>query len=237
METGEDDDATRICNILVYDCMVDAYESLFSWLRDPTTDLKDISKAVEHVHDTLFGPIEMLLGYSKQDVRDIIEYFLQTDELPVMVNLLERDEYDIENLARDILEKRLDDFSKKDYIQKIWDESGTHWSAFFGVNNQKAFRRSVAEAIDRMLNPPEPPQRTPLTENEKSKTCPCKRYESGFQKSEKKSVRLFLKSIRMPTAIITVPVVIRRATGTEAKAVCISRLIILCQERMVGKQI
>lgn len=118
---------------------------------------------------TLFGTMDLLLGYRKQDVFDVIQYYKQTQETPQMIYLSERSDYDVTNIARYIVDNELTQSAKKEYIDSQWNRSDTHWAVFFGIDKQKAFRKLINDAIDRIENPEDyaKPSVKPITEKEK----------------------------------------------------------------------
>ncbi|MDR0854633.1 MAG: DEAD/DEAH box helicase family protein [Clostridiales Family XIII bacterium] len=166
-ETKDDDEFDKSCDILVYDCMKPAFEELFEWL--PTADLSNADIAANHIDTTLFGVQDLLLGYDKQDIVDIIKYYGQTQAIPQWIPLSEREDYDPSVLAQHIVNSKLDPLARDAYISNEWSKSDSHWSAFFGIDNQRAFRKLVDDAIDRILHPEEyeEPKAKPITEKEK----------------------------------------------------------------------
>jgi superfamily II DNA or RNA helicase len=147
---GDEDEVVN-CDVLVYDCMEKAYKELFDWF--PDADLNDVDTAAQHISDTLFTETDRLIGYSKQDIADIIRYYKQTEELPEFIAFNERDDYDVSRLAKHIVEQRLDTFAQQEYISGEWNQGNSRWSAFYGLNNQKAFRKTITDEIDKILNP------------------------------------------------------------------------------------
>ncbi len=166
VESSDDDALEKSCNILVYDCMKKTYEEFFEWL--PTANLIDVDAAAVHVENMLFGSLDVLLGYSKQDIVDIILYYKQTQETPQMIYLSERKDYDITTLAQHIVDNALAPIPKSIYIDSEWSKSDRHWSAFFGIENQRAFRKLIDEAIDRVVKPNDYTKTTikPITKKE-----------------------------------------------------------------------
>ena len=148
-ENDEDDDI--FSDVLVYDCVQQAYKELFDWL--PHADLSDVEAAANHANDILFKETDRLIGYTKNDVLDIIHYFKQTGEPPEFIEFCERNDYDVSRLARHIIENRLDRFSQQEYVKEEWNQSSSRWQAFYGLKNEKAFRKSVDTEVDKILNP------------------------------------------------------------------------------------
>ncbi|MFT9057589.1 MAG: DEAD/DEAH box helicase family protein, partial [Ethanoligenens sp.] len=178
MQNGDDEEEIdKSCNVLVYDCMKEAYEHLLGWL--PSADLTNVDAAVNHVDATVFGALDLLLGYSKQDVADLILYYKQTGEVPKLILLSERGDYDITKLAQHIVEDDLAPSARKEYIENEWNKGGGHWSAFFGTDNKKAFRKLISDAVDRIQNPEDyaKPSIKPLTQKETVKVQELPLYE------------------------------------------------------------
>jgi hypothetical protein len=158
------DDESRNCTILVYDCMQEAYQQLTEWME--TADLSDLDAAAAHVDQTLFGEKERLLGYHTQDVADILAYYQQTGTKPQWIPLEERAEYDVATLAQYIISNRLDDMAVRQYLEDEWNHSGGKWTAFFGYQNFKTFRRAVQLERDRLVYGDAQPKAEPITRRE-----------------------------------------------------------------------
>lgn len=159
---GEED--SRSCTVLVYDCMQEAYGQLMEWMEH--ADLSDLDAAAAHVDETLFGETDRLLGYHPGDVRDILAFYRQTGAKPQWIAMEERREYDVVELARHILDSRLDALATDGYLKDAWNQAGGKWSAFFGYHNYKAFRKAVRQECDRLIDGPEPPRAAPITKRE-----------------------------------------------------------------------
>lgn len=165
-ENANEDEVDKSCNILVYDCMKDAYDQLMHWL--PTADLSDIEKAANHADETLFNSLDLLMGYEKQDVVDLMQYYKQTQDIPEMIVLSERSNYDIASLAKYIIDNNLTRNSEKEYIDREWNRGDKHWAAFMGIENQKAFRNLIKTEVDRLEHPDDyaKPTIKPITKKE-----------------------------------------------------------------------
>ena len=168
-------DFDRTCDILVYDSMKSAYDELFEWL--PATDLTDTKYAADHIDETLFGRLDFLLGYRKQDVIDIIEYYKQTGEVPQMIYLSERNDYDVRSLAKSIVDNDWGPTRQSQFIGENWENSDTKWSVFFGVNNLIAFEKLIEDAIRQILRPTSPPPQNTITQYEQRQIQDLPLYE------------------------------------------------------------
>ena len=56
-------------------------------------------------------------------------------------------------LKVEMVENDMAPTARKEYIDSEWSRSDGQWAAFFGVGNQKAFRKIINGAIDRFENP------------------------------------------------------------------------------------
>lgn len=162
----DEEDEVKNCTVLVYDCMQGNYRELMQWME--TADLSDLDAAAVHVDETLFGERDRLLGYQMQDVMDILAYYRQTGVKPQWIPLEERGEYDVALIAKHIVENRYDDLAIRDYLNDEWNRAGGKWTAFFGYENLKAFRKAVQLERDRLIYPEDytVPTALPLTKKE-----------------------------------------------------------------------
>lgn len=159
---GEEE--SRNCTVLVYDCMQEAYRELMDWMKG--ADLSDLDAAASHVDQMLFGEKDRLLGYSLQDVYDILAYYWQAGAKPEWIPLEERSEFDVAQLAKHIEENDLRRSEASQYIENEWNRASGKWVAFFGCQNFKAFRRAVMLEQDRLAYGDEPPKEAPITRRE-----------------------------------------------------------------------
>ncbi|MCD8214129.1 MAG: HNH endonuclease [Clostridiales bacterium] len=165
----------------------EAYESLMDWLpKMSETELND-AETVNHIDETLFGEKDTLLGYNKGDIQDIVNYYRQIRELPKLIDFEEHSNYDISLVVKNAVEAGGDII---DFADEEWEKNKDKWSAFFGVNNAKAFRQLVFKERDKQKHPEdyETGFAEPITENEliKIKELPLQeikeRYpEPGFK--------------------------------------------------------
>jgi hypothetical protein len=172
---GEDTDVDRVCDIFVYNSMQSAYDDMFEWL--PTADLKDTKAAAEHIDTVLFGCLDLLLGYRKQDIVDIIEYYKQTGIIPQMIYLTERKNYDITVLAKYIFHEDLRRSERREYLEKQWDSGNSHWAVFFGVDKFGAFEKLVDNALYQLERPKSATTVKPITEKEQRQIQDLPLYE------------------------------------------------------------
>lgn len=99
---------------------------------------------------------------------DILAYYRQTGIQPQWIPLEEREKYDVALIAKHIVENRYVDLAIKDYLNSEWNRAGGRWTAFFGYQNLKAFRKAVQLERDRLIYPEDytAPTALPLTKKE-----------------------------------------------------------------------
>jgi superfamily II DNA or RNA helicase len=132
-----EDERSINCEVLVYDNMLPAYEKLLAWL--PSADIDNIETTADHINRSLFGVLDELLGYHREDIVHILRYYKQTQHLPSLIRLSERHDYDITELARRIVNNDLRPSEEKSFIEAEWSQNDSRWKVFFGVNNFQAF--------------------------------------------------------------------------------------------------
>jgi len=170
----DEEDEVVNCDVLVYDCMKEAYNALFEWL--PNADLSDVKSAAQHINDIVFTETDRLIGYRKKDIEDIIEYYKQTGELPEFIAFTEREEYDVARLSKRIIQNP---DREQQIMNDEWNNNNSRWSAFYGINNFKAFRMSIRHEKDKLLYPAdyEPVIVKPITIHEQRQIQDLPLYE------------------------------------------------------------
>jgi hypothetical protein len=133
----------------------------------------------EHAHMSNFNSLGMLLGYDKQDLVDLIMFYKETEEVPNMIMLSERDSYDVKHLAKEIIDNEMGPSAISVFINSEWDKNKEHWSAFFGVDNLKVFIKLINDNVVRLANPGEylEIKSEPITKKEKTKIKNLPLYE------------------------------------------------------------
>lgn len=165
----DEDEESKNCTILVYDCMQKSYEDLMQWLKniEPAT-LTNLDASAAHIDQLLFGQRDKLLGYHKQDIYDILAYYHQNEVLPQWIPLEERAEYDISVLAKNIINNKYSRIEEDDYINSEWQRADSKWAAFLGYHNIKAFTSAIDQECRRLMHPEryQPPKSMPITQQE-----------------------------------------------------------------------
>jgi ATP-dependent helicase IRC3 len=87
-----------------------------------------------------------------QDIKDILQYYSVQDEVPVFIELKDREKYDIDKIASDFLEKKMDDFAQAEFINNAWKSEVLAWETFFNYDKRN-FKREIDLAKNRILYP------------------------------------------------------------------------------------
>ena len=157
-DDGEGD--TKSCTVLVYDCMKAKFDELFDWLNDPTNRkiFEDIAKLkadeideklaewADEIDEKFFGKRDELLGYSKENIRDILRFYVQSEckFLPPFVEFEKRTEYDLSPLVQQIADKNFIETMK--IIENEWN-TNDKWKQLFGEQNKMAFISSITAEV------------------------------------------------------------------------------------------
>lgn len=152
----DEDGEVKTCNVMVYDCMKPAFDDLMNWLANrPEKNFPDILSTADEIDKTFFGEREKLLGYSKENIFDILRFYNHTEgaELPKWTEFTKRNEYDVAALARHIIANKLDRRAEAAYKNSAWDSADGKWRNFFGEQNKLAFIAAVDAEVERILNP------------------------------------------------------------------------------------
>ena len=141
--TGEDGEgSTKFCTVMVYDCMKAKFDELIDWLNNrPDKKFFDIEAMADEIDEKFFGEREELLGYSKENICDILRFYAQNEgESPQFVEFAKRAEYDVSILAQHLTDAN--------YIEDEWNRPDGKWKNFFGEQNKTAFITAItAEAL------------------------------------------------------------------------------------------
>ena len=148
--SGDDREGeVKTCTVLVYDCMKAKFDELFDWLKN-RADKKffdiGIDAAADEIDEKFFGVREELLAYDKENICDILRFYVQNDcnLLPQFVEFDKRAEYDLSPLVQQVADKDFIETMK--IIENAWS-TDDKWKQLFGENNQTAFINAVMAEI------------------------------------------------------------------------------------------
>ncbi len=132
---------TKTCNVMVYDCMKAKFDELIDWLNNRHDEkFFNIEAMADEIDEKFFGEREELLGYSKENICDLLRFYSQKKgESPQFVEFAKRVEYDVSALAQHVADAT--------YIEDEWNRSDGKWKNFFGEQNKMAFITSITAEV------------------------------------------------------------------------------------------
>ncbi|NJL54481.1 DEAD/DEAH box helicase family protein [bacterium] len=159
-ESGEE--IERICDVLIYDNVRDAYQQFVEGLEKTFTlyELKGQEYLSDDQLDTLliytemtyFDDVESFFGYREGDVLDILRFYAAHEEPPVFLELQDREQFDIAKLAQHLYEQPFSGKEEAEYRNQAWDDPQAHWKMLFG-NDKRYFIRQLSIERERIEHP------------------------------------------------------------------------------------
>jgi len=162
----EADKVERQAEVLVYSSHQQAYKEFLAELptllqaeiatQSPESDwLEDqlVQELASIAEKQFFIGVDPIPGYRKEDLCDFIQYYYMYELIPDFITFDQREEVDVDKVAKEICDLDLGPQARADYENKLWNKGNALWQAFFGYNNEKAFRAEVSAAINRRVSP------------------------------------------------------------------------------------
>jgi ATP-dependent helicase IRC3 len=150
------------CEILVYSNIGQPYADLMQALPDLLADLQapvadylsdaQLEQISQLVEQELFEGHDLYPGYSRQDVKDVVQFYYQNGEAPGYIALEDRARFDISRVAQEILDSDLTRSQEEAHKSRLWDEHESQWRLFFG-RDKRYFLNELDLAIRRLANP------------------------------------------------------------------------------------
>jgi superfamily II DNA or RNA helicase len=152
----------RNCEVLVYDNILQSYTDFVNALpsffeqnnlteRD-VLDEDELEEFAEQIEEEFFKGTLKYPAYHLQDIKDFLQYYTIQDEVPVFIELKDREKYDIDKIASEIIEKDLGEKSQTELINTIWDSNELEWQTFFNFD-KRGFLREINLAKSRINHP------------------------------------------------------------------------------------
>lgn len=159
---NDEEPIERNCEVLVYDNILQSYtdfvKALPSFFEQNNLTERDIldedelEEFAEQIEEEFFKGTLKYPAYHLQDIKDILQYYTIQDEVPVFIELKDREKYDIDKIASEIIEKDLGEKSQTDLINTIWDNNELEWQTFFNFD-KRGFLREINLAKSRINHP------------------------------------------------------------------------------------
>ena len=157
-ETSEEPEE-RNCEVLVYDNIQQSYNDFINALPNifDTTDKDFLTDAelanyAQIVEDTFFSGSLKYPAYHIQDIQDILQYYAIQDQAPPFIELKDREKYNIDEIAKEIIEKDLGERAQAEMINQTWESNEIAWGTFFNFD-KKNFLREITLAKTKYLHP------------------------------------------------------------------------------------
>lgn len=152
----------RNCEVLVYDNIQQSYNDFINALstlfrkykldqRDFLTEA-ELDKYASIVEDEFFSGCLKYPAYHIQDIKDILQYYAIQDQTPPFIELKDREKYNIDEIAKEIIEKDLGERAQAEMINQTWDSNEIAWETFFNFD-KKNFLREINLAKTKFLHP------------------------------------------------------------------------------------
>ena len=159
---NDEEPIERNCEVLVYDNILQSYTDFVNALpsffeqnnlteRD-VLDEDELEEFAEQIEEEFFKGTLKYPAYHLQDIKDILQYYTIQDEVPVFIELKDREKYDIDKIASEIIEKDLGEKSQTELINTIWDSNELEWQTFFNFD-KRGFLREINLAKSRINHP------------------------------------------------------------------------------------
>lgn len=161
-QRNDEEPIERNCEVLVYDNILQSYTDFVNALpsffeqnnlteRD-VLDEDELEEFAEQIEEEFFKGTLKYPAYHLQDIKDILQYYTIQDEVPVFIELKDREKYDIDKIASEIIEKDLGEKSQTELINTIWDSNELEWQTFFNFD-KRGFLREINLAKSRINHP------------------------------------------------------------------------------------
>lgn len=161
-EKEDEEPEVKNCEVLVYDNILQSYtdfiNGLSSLLKEYELDKQDFLDDEELEDMTAIAELRFFKGclkypaYHTQDIADIIQYFVINGVPPTFIELKDREKYNIDEIAKEIIEKDLGERAQAEMINQTWESNEIAWETFFNFD-KKNFLREINLAKTKFLHP------------------------------------------------------------------------------------
>jgi hypothetical protein len=162
LDKVEGQEIDKNCEVLVYDNILQSYidfvNALPSFFEQNNLTDKDyltgneLEKLAQIIEDEFFKGTEKYPAYHIQDLKNILQFYAEKEEQPPFIELKDREKYDIDKIAKEIIEKDLGDKSQTELINKLWEDNEIAWQTFFNFDKRN-FIREIDTAKNRLKYP------------------------------------------------------------------------------------
>ena len=158
----DEQEIDKNCEVLVYDNILQSYLDFMDALpsffeQNKLTDIDyiaedELEELAETIEEEFFKGTVKYPAYHLQDIKNILQFYAEKEEIPPFIELKDREKYDIDKIAEEIREKDLGERSQTELINKIWEDNEIAWQTFFNFDKRN-FLREVGLAQQRLRSP------------------------------------------------------------------------------------
>lgn len=156
-EGGEDMETQ--CQLLIYEHEENDYKNFVEELPnffkeknlnkfDSFSDMDLVFYSNEAIERYFSSPISPM-NDRKKNVSDILQYYCQNETKPEFLKLEDREKYDIDRVAKEIVDKNMTRIDEENYKKKLWAEQANIWQSLFNYN-ARLFVNELNRAISKI---------------------------------------------------------------------------------------
>ena len=146
-------------SVLVYNSSKDAYSAFISDLENIFEQYNITGEKIDDaIIDTLIADCRekyfknvILPPCKDTDIEAILKYFAYSGKAPTFtaINEIDRAKANLSYIAQDMLDLRLDDFEKRDYLDKLWQDESTLLKLYYTEFDY--FKRQLDKEINKIV--------------------------------------------------------------------------------------
>lgn len=164
------------CEVLVYDNIQQSYSDFINGLPALFEQYELTEKEIlsddeldyysSIVEDEFFNGCLKYPAYHIEDIKDILQYYAIQDQAPPFVELKDREKYNVDEIAKEIIESDLGGRAETEMINKTWESNEIAWQTFFNFD-KKNFLRELNLSKTKYLHPELYERKSIVPKNEK----------------------------------------------------------------------
>ena len=149
----------RNSSVLVYNSSKEAYEEFVSNLSKIMRDYgiegdhieeELVEKMIDGCREKYFSKV-ILPPCKNTDIEALLKYYAYSGKKPVLTPIeeIDRSKVNLSYIAQDMLDLRLDDFEKRIYLEKLWNDENTLLKLYY--TDYEFFKRQLDKEIDKIV--------------------------------------------------------------------------------------
>lgn len=135
-----------------YDLFIEDLSSIISKFEITGDQINDfmIEEMIQYCRNTYFST-EMLPPVKDVDIEAILKYYAYLGKEPefIPIDKVSRDKANLSYIAQDVLDHKLDDWAKKDYLENLWNDESTLLKLFY--TEFEYFKRQYDKEVDKIV--------------------------------------------------------------------------------------